>query len=495
MADRPVRRAPARAPIVATAAPISTQPLVAAASAMLAPANFGDSDAQRNLAWGYYRTNSKLDFAINWRASAMGRLSLVAAEVVPGVKTPVPLESGRAVDIVAELQWAESRILRDLSLQVDVPGRAYLVIRTDPRTKLLDARVYSTKEVRLVTDKKKQVRGGPTYELNTGAKDWLVLTDALVVLVRDPDPEYHYRDTSSVRSSFGILREIDLYDREIVAKLISRIATNGLLFIPDEVSFPTREGMADNADPFMQTVMEAARQAIKDPGSASAAIPLMFQIPAEFIDKIRHIVLSEGIAPGAIENRDRAYSILADGMHLPREMMTGLGDTNHWNASQITKEAVNSHIAPGAELLVSDLTQGYLYPRLMAEKESIVTPDGNRIVIWYDDSDLVLKPDLGPVYLELHGRQVVSDEALRRESGASEEDAPTTEQLRHQLLIQAAKDPSLAPAAIEELTGSAFGPELSESAPPPGDEETAPDEEEPEEDTAPGTQDNEGPGQ
>lgn len=498
MADRPVRRAPARAPVVASAKPMPLEPIVAAASSALAPANYGDADAQRDLAWGYYRTNSKLSFAINWRASAMSRLSLIAAEVVPGEKEPVPLESGRAAEIVEDLRFAQSKILHDLSLQIDVPGRAYLVIRTDPRTKLLDARVYSTREVRLVTDKKKQVRGGPTYELNVGAKEWLSLADALVVLVRDQDPEWHYRDTSSVRSSFGILREIDLYDREIIAKLVSRIATNGLLFIPDEVTFPLREGMADNADPFMQTLMEAARQSIKDPGSASAAIPLMFQIPAEFIDKIHHLVLSEGIAPGTLEARDRAYSIFADGMNLPREMMTGLGDTNHWNASQITKEAVNSHIAPSADPMLADLTQGYLYPRLLAEKEPLVTPAGNRIIMWYDPSDLVLKPDRGAAYMEMHSRQVVSDEALRRETGASEEDKPTPEELRHQLLIQAAKEPSLTAAAIEELTGTPFGPEPAE---PEQEEEPAPvaedtdEEEEPEESTEPGTQDNEGPGQ
>lgn len=495
MGDRRTRRAPVPAAIPLTAG-AQPAPLTASGSLLDPTADYGNAIAWRKLAWGYYETNGKLEYAIGWRASAMSRLSLYAGEILPGEKEPVRIENGPAVDVVEQLHWAESRIMHDLSIQIDVPGRGYLVGREDPLTGEREWCVYSCEDVRPV----KNTRPGDVqyFELRVNGKDWVTLTDALVVVVRDPDPRLHWRDTSAIRSSFTTLREIDLLNREIISSLVSRLASNGIIFIPEEIGFATRPELGDNVDPFVYDLIETARQSIKDPGSAGAAIPIPVKVPAGLIEKFRHMVFSEGLSDRTLVAREKAYGVLADETKLPREIMTGLGDTNHWNATQLEKSAIQMHIAPTAELIVNDLTRGFLYPQLRAERNSLIGPNGGRIVMWYDSSDLTIKPDLSDKAVILRDRNAISDEALRRETGFGEEDAPDNTELRKQLLTDAAEHAQLTFTVIEELTGEPVGPDEPSPAPEqPQEDDPQGETQEPDSgaEPAPGTQDNEGPGQ
>lgn len=411
----------------------------------------GVNKGWQNQAWDYYEIIGPLNYAINWQSSALSRVSLVIAEIQPGTE-PEILETGPAVEILKQIKWDESTIMADLAVQLAVPGRGYLVGR-EIQPGLAQWVVYSSDQVRVMRDVRRD--GTIRYELREGSNAWVALEDALVVPVRDSDDRYRWLDTSTVKACLPILREILLYNSEITSTLVSRIANNGILLIPSEVAFPSRANQNDNEDPFVLELIEAAKQAIKDPGSASAAIPLPIRVPSQFIDSFRHLTLSDPIDSTVLDARKDAYIRLAEAMNLPKEIMTGVGDsTNHWGAWQIEESAIKTHIAPIAELICGCLTHGFLYPQLTANGESTTGPNGGRIVVWYDTSALTLHPDLSQKAVELYDRVEISGDALRRETGFTEEDAPDTAQIREQLLKKAATNAQLALTAIAELTGT-----------------------------------------
>lgn len=424
-------------------------------------------------AWSYWRTNGQLHQAIEWFSNSVSQLKLIAAEAQSDEEEPVPLEDGPATEIVSQLSWDSASILRNLTIYKFVPGRGYLVGRQIGNSGETSWCAYSADQVRLSPSveriRKNKPEVQPEYEIQEDNKRWVSAAGALVVPVRSPDPQFTWADTSPLQSQLGVLREIDLYDREIISSLVSRIANNGILFIPQEVTYPSRPEFNDGRDPFVLQLIEAAQQAIKDPGSASAALPLPLKVPAQFIDKFRHLILASGVDEKVLDAREKALGNLADGLPMPREnVVGGMAGVNHWSGWLLEESAIKTYISPFAGEICRDLTRGFLWPQLVANRQPVRGPNGGRLVVWFDATKLAAKPDKSDKAIQGFRDDVISIAAYVRELGFSESDIPTTEELRTQLLLKLVAQPNNALTAIEELTGEPVGgdtePEQPEDA-------------------------------
>lgn len=439
--------------------------------------------------WNYWRNNGQLHQAVEWFSNSVSQLQLVAAEAQSDEEEPVPLEDGPATEIVGQLAWDTSSILRDLTVYKFVPGRGYLVGREIGNSKEISWCAYSPDQVRLSPSveriRKNKPEVQPEYEIQEDNKRWVSAAGALVVPIRTPDPQFKWADTSPLQSQLGILREIDLYDREIISSLVSRIANNGILLIPQEVTFPTRPEFNDGRDPFVLQLIEAAQQAIKDPGSASAAIPMPLRVPAQFIDKFRHLIVASGVDEKVLDAREKAIGILADGLPMPREnVVGGMAGVNHWSGWLLEESAIKTYISPFAGEICRDLTRGFLWPQLVANKMDVRGPNGGRIVVWFDASKLAAKPDKSKNAEQAFQNDTMSIEAYMRELGFSESDIPTKDELFIQLLLKAANQPATSFQAIEVLTGKSVGTS-TESVPSQGTGDAVPQDEIPEDDALP----------
>src|SRR5690606_13770008 len=110
---------------------------------------------------------------------------------------------------------------------------------------------------------------------------------------------------SPARPALPIMREIDMYNRQVIASLLWRIALNGMLLIPDEVTLPVSPGYEDAVDPFMAELIDIMRAAIKNPGAPSSAAPMPLRIPAEFIDKVKHLTFATPLDERLFEQRNQ----------------------------------------------------------------------------------------------------------------------------------------------------------------------------------------------
>lgn len=436
-------------------------------------------DSWQDEAWTYYESLGELFYGTEWRAQAVSRVRLLAAEVSPAGDEPVPLESGPACDLVTGLAGgadAQSQLLRSFEVHLSVPGDCFLVGREltgDPEVDGVmngaepdDAgRVWSVQPAQTLRPGRrtfrtllgKQRRG---WEMQVDDARWVPLPEeTLITRVWNRHERWPWRAMSPTRAALPILREIDMYNRHIIASLISRVALNGILLIPEEVTLPVNERYENATDPFMAELIDIMRNAIKNPGSPAAAAPLPLRVPGEQVERFKHLTFATPLDDKIWTARAGAVDRLATTLNMPKEILTGMGDANHWTGWQLEESAIKTHIAPGVEVITHCLTTGYLQPLLRAGGHPVTGPDGGRVIVWYDTSELTQRPDRSAMAVQLRDRYVISDAATRRETGFDEADAPTADEVQVMALQDLVKGGGqLAGPAYEELTGEPLGP-------------------------------------
>lgn len=450
--------------------PAQRQPEPAALTAAAAPVTSPRTELLRNTdgwqeeAWGYHDTLGEFRYAVDWESKRLSRVRLYAAKLEPGADEPVRQDAGTAVDLMTAMAGGvagQATIMNGLGTQLSVPGEGYLIVENINGIEQWSVR--STDEVRAA-------RGG--YEVAdenavNGGTNWRPLApDSLRPLrVWRPNKRWHHIADSPARAARATMRELELVNRHIVAQYLSRLASAGVVMFPDEVTFPVREEFADAPDPFMAEWIEIASEAIRTPGTAAGIVPLPLKLPGEWIDKVKHLDFTLKIDEKIIEKRDSAIKRLASQLNVPAEVLLGMSDLNHWNAWISDENSLKVDVAPDAELICQALTTGYLQPRLKASG----VEDWATWVVWYDMSELTLRPDRSGDAVLLYDRLEIDGAALRRETGFDEADAPNDDELEQQALrVILRTQPQAALTALARLLGD------EEPTPPAAEQPTTP---------------------
>jgi hypothetical protein len=400
------------------------------------------TDKWQNEVWAYYDNLGEFNYGVWWLSNMLSRVRLRAARLQPDVDEPDIQTDGPAAEMMMNFGGGvtgQAQLMKRLTVQLSVPGECYLIGETVGKTE--QWMIRSVDEIRSQSG---------TYFLidensvNAG-QDWRQIAEnSLVTRVWRPHDRYYHLADSPARSAREIMRELELVNRKIAAEYLSRLASAGLLGIPDELTFPVREEFADAPNPLVAEFIEIAATAIEKPGTASSVIPIPIVGPAEAIQALTHIDFTLKMDEKIIEKRESAIKRLATKLDMPAEILLGMGDVNHWGAWQLEEGALKTHIAPVAELICDSLTRGYLKPRLEASGE-----DPNGWVVWYDMSELALRPDRSANATEAYDRLELSGTALRRELGFDEDDKPEGDDLKEQALKIIVKTlPSGASAAL-----------------------------------------------
>lgn len=442
------------------------------------------SESWQNEVWNYYDTLGEFRYGVDWKARMMSRVRLYAARIDPNQDEPIRLDDNSlAVQLVSRLGGAveQPSLLSDISTQLDVPGEGFII--AEMTNGVEDWFVRSREEVR----KRNNVLEVVDEDSLSNTQEWRPLTpEHFAMRVFHPHKRYHYMADSASRAARTTMRELELVNRHILAQYLSRLASAGIIIFPEEITFPVREEFADQPDPFMAEWIEIAAEAISKPGTASAVIPIPMKVPGEWLGQIQHIDFTLRLDEQIIEKRESAIRRLATQINIPAEILTGMGAVNHWGAWQLEEGAVKTAIAPDAETITAAFTKQYLRPRLAASGEE----NPNQFVVWYDLSEITIRPDRSEKAIQLYDRLELSGEAARREGGFDESDAPTEEELSVQawrVLLRTV--PDLALTALRELTGEEVTPTPEESAEAStGEPETEPEPTNAEQRTEPDTQ-------
>ncbi len=257
--------------------------------------------------------------------------------------------------------------------------------------------------------------------------------DVWLIRVWRPHPRRWWEADSPTRSSLPVLRELVGLTMHISAQVDSRLAGAGLLIVPQSAQRALRQaaGLPDTPeggsepDPFTEALIEAMLTPIGDRANASALVPLVVTVPDDVTDKFQFMSFAKPLDTEARSLRDEAIRRLALGQDAPPELLLGTGGMNHWGAWLVQEDVISTHVEPPLALICDALTTQYLWPALAALE--IESPE--QYVVWYDVSDMIVRPNRASDAGSLYDKGALSDTALRAANGFDETDAPITDDL------------------------------------------------------------------
>lgn len=419
-------------------------------------------DWQRD-AWDLYDTVPELRFGVSWIANACSRARLYVGLIdSDGSSEPIPVDTEpdedgvidtAAVQALAPLeelgggQLGQSEMLRRIATHLNVPGESYLVGFDHPDTHERTWLVCSSDEIQ-------STGAGVKIASPDMPNEFIDIDPASSTLLRiwRPHPRQAHMADSPILALRQPLRELVDLSAHITASAESRLAGAGVLFVPDELTTPSPEQSEGanplHPDPFTASLIEAMAAPLKNRDSASAVVPLVVRGPAEAGDKMKHLSFSTPLDEHVQELRESAIRRVATGMDMPPEVLTGMGDSNHWSAWQVEEAAVKLHIEPLLALICDSLTANFLQPAL----EAMGVEDFTKYAIWFDSTELTMRPNRSPEAMQAHEAGLIGDDAARREIGFSDEDAPSREEQQRALITKiVTAAPSLAPSLLPFL--------------------------------------------
>lgn len=285
---------------------------------------------------------------------------------------------------------------------------------------------------------------GKSWKRNNGIENSnLDINRDRVIRCWRPDPEFSGLADCPARAVLPVARTLRGLAKRTAAEIDSRLAGAGVVLFPEEATV-MGAGQTDIVEAFVESMLVP----IQDPESAAAVVPLLLQMRGENIDKVKHVSFSTPLDEKLPEMESNAIRRIGLGMDSPPETLLGMSGANHWTGWLISSEEVTLVLSPTVATICHSLTTGFVTELLEAHG----VQDADDHMVWFDASELELRPDKSTDSRELHAKNVLSDEAMLRENGFSKDDMPNGEEKKRRLLEQIViANPSMAPTILPEL--------------------------------------------
>lgn len=448
--------------------------------------------ASQDEAWIGYQRVGEIHYGFNLVANVLSRLRVFPATIPESDESPQGAKDASekglissdlardAEEVMQEISGPGfGRLVSSFSLNINVPGECYLIRlkETDKNNRTtIQWKVVSTDELRPT------VEGYVLQPIRGDAKKQKILPKGTFVgRIWRPHPRYSGEPDSSVMGVADAIEELLILQRLVRSATRSRL-NNGLLFLPDglltsrmqnaingldETGEPLtpEEAAAMAADPGNQLVaelMQAIVTAISDEGDASAVAPMMVTGEQGLAEHIKHITFERGKDDWLVERTERALERILQGIDVPKEVVTGLANVKYSNALVIDENLYKANIEPLALVLVDALTEIFLRPMLRAKGYS--ESDLNRIIVWYDPSEIVTRPNQAEDASDGYDKFVIGPGAWRREHGFGDTDAPTEAELAFMLVTSGvALPPEVQMALLQGMLPKILGQKREEN--------------------------------
>jgi hypothetical protein len=374
-------------------------------------------------ALGYYDRIGELRYASQFYARQLSRIRIYPAMLQDDGSTK-PIEDGPPVELLNNIQdpgGGRSRLQYDYGRLMFVTGEGMLFgdqLEDDQeqRWRFLwkeELKIEGDgRAVRLKQDKQ------PTGESGVAYRCWT------------PHPRHSDESDSPMRSVLDIAEELLLLTAAVRATAVSRL-TNGILVMPTELNFAPDEAGGDE-DPeqniFLSKMAKHFQSQIENPGAPESRVPFLLEASSDYIlpDMLRWLQLHNPETDYLERDlRIEAIKRMALGLDMPPEVLLGMTDANHWTAKSVQHDMWRSHGVSKAEQFCDDINNAYLRGALLEAEFS----EAEKVVIDFDDSQVVVSPDRSADALEVFKVGGLSWAALRDESGFTKDQAPTDEEL------------------------------------------------------------------
>lgn len=447
---------------------------VLTASAVKMDPDEAESKLRRTLSWqkralDYVDLIPELNYASRFYSRMLKRITIFPA--IRGSDDKVdPITEGLPVDLLDRIQDAgggRSQLQGQYGRLQFITGEGYLFGRDLDQDTERWSFVWSDE-----------------IQLDDGAITWKPVPsvegikfspgEAVAYRMWTPHPARSGEADSPMHSILEVAEELYVLTKAVRSTAVSRMV-NGLLKVPTELSFGAAEAIGDEDpenNPFLADLIEHITGVIENAGSPEAAAPFIAEAAAEFLAGLEWIPLHDAQTDYMERTlREEAIKRCAYGLDMPPEVLLGLADANHWTGRQITHDMWRSHGAPIAEQLCDDLSEAYLRPALRQEG----FPDWQKVVVSYDDADVVVSPDRSEDADAAFDRVgALGETGYRKLKGIPEAMAPDEDERQLQIALKM-RQPALLP---EKFLPNGQIPEPVRQTGPPADPQDQRDAEE-----------------
>lgn len=372
------------------------------------------SEAWQKRALFYVDNVPECNYASRFYARMLKRIHIFPAMREADDKL-TPIESGLPVDLLDRIQdpgGGRSQLQGSYGRLMFVTGEGYLFGRDlgseDEKWSFVWNEEIELGDGGEIVWKKDQSAVGITYSAGR----------AEAYRMWNPSPARSGLAESPMSSVLEVAEELLILTKGVRATAVSRML-NGMLKIPSEMSFGPAEPAVDEdseANIFLADLIEHITGVVENAGTAEAAAPFIAEGASEFIEKLSWMPMHDPQTDYMErELRKEAVQRLAFGFDMPPEVLLGLADSNHWTGKQITSDMWRSHGAPVAEQFCDDLSEAYLRPALRAEEFT----DWQKVVVAYDDADVVVSPDRSEDADKAYDRGALGYRGYRKLKGLS----------------------------------------------------------------------------
>jgi len=433
-------------------------------------------------AWRHYDINGELRFVANRHAAALSRCRIYVARVDKATGKPGKEATDPQVQILSETIFggvtAKAEGMRIIGIQLYIAGEGYIVAEGANKSDGDTWYVVSVKEL------KKESGGIQVKRPMTIGGGWKQLVKGQDLLMRcwTPHPRLYDVADSPTRAVLPILREIERLTMLTFSQIDSRLISAGLLLLREGIDFPHKEGQTPE-QALADTIVEVARRQLTGAGTAAGLVPIIATVPtgvdgrwSDVANSFAHVKFDTPLTAELEKKLDQAIRRLAMGLEIAPEDLLGQGDSNHWAGWQIEESSIKLFIEPALARVCDSLNQAYLKPAL---KSLGIDPD--EYTLWYDTSELVVRPNRQADAIELWNLGQLSDDSLRKAGAWDDSDKPNNKQAQRWIALQLVKlqpqligDPVIAdllgmPAGIQ-VPGSPGQQPPPEAGMPPGQE-------------------------
>lgn len=482
----------------------------------------------QNAAWQCYDNVGEVNYAFNYSASVLSRVRFHAAVVLSPDSAPVDVASAasvktddngstvgtvngidprlakRAVEFMRQLgakAGGMATMVKAFGLNVQVSGECYLTCINDRWS------VKSTSELRVDAGGYAVLQ--PSQSVGTMTPKRLK-KGTPVGRIWNQHPRYSADADSSLRAVINDCEELILLSRLMRVTARSRLNA-GILFIPDELSAAARtmggavteedttDDIDEEVDPFEQELFQSMTAPVAQEDNAAAIVPMLIRGPSEEGKNITYVQLAREVGSGLESRSKDVLNRVLQGINAPKELATGMSQSRYNNAQMIDEQSYKALVEPLALMFADAVTEIYLRLLLRADIEVQEWAKDNpeileqveRIVCWYDPSEVTTPVDQSAAADSGWDRHVLSDSAWRKAHGFGNDAKPSEKELATRLaLAQVAIPPNIiqtllqialpevfaqGQAANQEANGVGIPPDLSEllSGVPGGDNPTA----------------------
>lgn len=389
-----------------------TDNITAAAVRVNPAADQADQLYRQTQAWqmasfGFYDTDGACWYASQFYSRALAKVRLFAAKRTEDGEIQEVEEGSWAsqqMDRLKDPGGGRSQLLSAFGRLMFLIGEGYLVASETSDGEQWE--FLSPSEIRVVPGGSGYMRvrypGSTPMQLKDAGADELEPPETedgdVVVAYRvwRRHPQFTWLADAPMRPVLGLFEELALLQLAVGARAKSRAAGSGILLRAAEISWGSPDGQNDDdnqSDRVAQRLQDAIVRPITNPGTASAAAPIILEAPADMIKDdavLRHITLSNPLETYPEENlRAELIRRIAIGLDLPPEILLGMADANHWTAWQIDDQTWSAHLQPVVQQLCDDLGASFLRPLARQEGQA----DADELVVSYDAAEVVNHPD------------------------------------------------------------------------------------------------------